>query len=180
MSSIIWLEKLGQDDVAIAGGKGAQLGELKKAGFSVPDGFVVSTVVYKNLVGGSGIQEKIHELLSNLDLENTEKLQEVSDKIQALFASVSLQQDVAEEILEAYKSFGGLVAVRSSATAEDRKEASFAGQQATFLDIEGEKVVIDAVKNCMASLFTARAIYYRAQQKINYESVFIAVVVQTM
>ena len=180
MSSIIWLEKLGQDDVAIAGGKGAQLGELKKAGFSVPDGFVVSTVVYKNLVGGSGIQEKIHELLSNLDLENTEKLQEVSDKIQALFASVSLQQDVAEEILKAYKSLGGLVAVRSSATAEDRKEASFAGQQATFLHIKGEEALIDAVKKCMASLFTARAIFYRDQQRVGHEDVSIAVVIQKM
>ncbi len=177
MSSIIWLKKIGKNDIAVAGGKGAQLGELKKAGFNVPDGFVVATSVYNTFV--EGLTSSIGEILTGLETDNTESLEKASAKIQKLIVSTALPKDIEKEIIAAYRRIGKLVAVRSSATAEDQKDASFAGQMATFLNVrEGE--FLEAVKKCFASMFTARAIYYMKQKKIEYKQVSMAVVVQNM
>ncbi len=179
MGIIVWLKDLGKENVSVAGGKGAQLGELRKAGFPVPDGFVVSTALYNDLAEKIVLPEKISGFLSKLDVENTDKLEDASSRIQSLIASAELPEKAEKEIIAAYKKIGGLVAVRSSATAEDLKDASFAGQQATFLNVAEDKLP-ESVKKCIASLFTARAIYYRAKKHFNYVNVSIAVVVQKM
>jgi len=177
MKIVLRLEEIDKNDISVAGGKGAQLGELKKAGFNVPEGFVVSVDVYKTLV--KKIRKGIKGILTNLDVENTEALEKASRKVQSLITSLKLSQEVGIEVLEAYRSLGGPVAVRSSATSEDLKEASFAGQMTTFLNVTEDKI-IESVKRCMASLFTARAIYYRTQHRIAHEKVSIAAVVQNM
>ncbi len=177
MSSIIWLEKIGKNDVAVAGGKGAQLGELKKSGFNVPDGFVIITHVYQEFE--KKLKEAIKSVLSGLDIENTKSLEATSAKIQKLIVSTALPSDIEKEIIEAHRKLGKLVAVRSSATAEDQKESSFAGQMATFLNVREGKL-LESVKKCFASMFTARAIYYMEQKKIDYRQVSMAVIVQNM
>src|SRR3989338_2104057 len=177
MKSIAWLEDLGSKDVSVAGGKGAQLGELKKAGFNVPDGFAVTVNVYKYLI--SLASKEIRNILSKLDVENTNALEEASAKIQSLIVSAELPEKTGKEILEAYRNLGGLVAVRSSATSEDMEDASFAGQLSTFLNVSEDKL-LESVKMCMASLFTARAICYRSQKKIDHMKASAAVVVQRM
>lgn len=177
MSSIIWLEKVGKNDVAVAGGKGAQLGELKRSGFNVPDGFVITTRVYQEFE--RKLKEAIKSVLSGLDIENSKSLEDASTRIQKLILSAALPKDIEKEIITAYRKLGRLVAVRSSATAEDQKESSFAGQMATFLNVtEGE--LLESVKKCFASMFTARAIYYMEQRKIDYRHVSMAVIVQNM
>ncbi len=178
MDSIIWLEDIGKKDAAIAGGKGAKLGELLKAGFPVPEGFVVASSVYKAIVNGY-LDEKIKESLSSLDVENTKELEETSNKIQSLIISAKLPDGAEADILESYRKLGGTVSVRSSATVEDAKGASFAGQLSTFLNVK-EGRLIDSVKKCMASLYTARAIYYRHSRHLGHENVSVAVVVQKM
>lgn len=177
MSSIIWLEKIGKNDVAAAGGKGAQLGELKRAGFNVPDGFVITTSVYNAFVKKLG--SSISEILTGLETDNTESLENASRKNQGIIISADIPDNIEKEILEAYRKLGKLVAVRSSATAEDQKDASFAGQMATFLNVTEGKL-LESAKKCFASMFTARAICYMEQKKIDYKQVSMAVVVQNM
>lgn len=170
------LKDIGKDDVSIAGGKGAQLGELIKAGFPVPEGFIITTNIYKDIIQKS--QKHIQDILSNLNIENTKGLEEGSDKIQSLILSTDLPSDVKRDIIETYDKLG-LVAVRSSATAEDQKNASFAGQMTTFLNVTKNNL-IESVKKCIASLFAARAICYREQKKIDHMKVSMAVIVQKM
>ncbi|MBI3034681.1 hypothetical protein HYY72_05985 [Candidatus Woesearchaeota archaeon] len=177
MNNVIWLKDIGKSDVLIVGGKGAQLGEMKKAGFSVPEGFVVTTAVYKEISGK--LQIPIHDILSTLNVENSVELEEASNNIQNLIISADLPGIVQKEIIDCGRKLGFLVAVRSSATAEDQKEASFAGQMDTFLNVN-EESLIDSVKNCFASLFAARAIYYRAQRQVDHMKVHMAVVIQKM
>ncbi len=177
MKVVVSLADIGKNDVFLAGGKGAQLGELKKAGFNVPEGFVITTNVYNALL--RKLQAPIDDILTKLDVENTKLLEDASSEIQALIIFASLPEDVMEAITSSYKKLGGLIAVRSSATAEDQKEASFAGQMATFLNV-AESNLITSIKRCLASLFTARAIYYRTQKKIGHTSVLMAVIVQKM
>ncbi len=182
---IMWFEEITKDDVAVAGGKGANLGEMTRAGFPVPPGFVITADVYFKFLEATGIKEKIAEILWGLNVEDTEALLRASQQIQELIKAQEVPPEIANEILAAYDALAAklgeapLVAVRSSATAEDLKEASFAGQQATFLNVTREGL-IEAVKGCWASLFTARAIYYREQQGFDHMSVGIAVVVQKM
>ncbi len=176
MNNLVWLKEIGKSDVLVAGGKGAQLGELKKAGFSVPEGFVVTTSVYKSIV--EKLQAPIKNLLSNIDVENTVELEEASNKIRNLVISSDLPAVVQEELMEFSKKLG-LMAVRSSATAEDQLEASFAGQMDTFLNID-QQSLIESIKKCFASLFSARAIYYREQKRVDHLKVHMAVVVQKM
>ncbi len=177
MSSIIWLEQLSKNDVATAGGKGAQLGELKKAGFNVPDGFVITTSVYNAFV--KKLDSSISELLTGLKTDDAKSLENASTKIQKLVVSTALPKDIEKEIIEAYRKLDKLVAIRSSATAEDQKESSFAGQMATFLNVKEDKL-LESLKKCFASMFTARAIYYMEQKKIDYKQVSMAVIVQNM
>jgi pyruvate,water dikinase len=179
--AIIWFKDICKEDVPIVGGKGANLGEMTRANIPVPPGFVVSVDAYFDFMKKSDIIDEIKTLLESLDIEDTKQLQRVSAVIKQMFMDSEIMPELADKIKEAYKQLGeGLVAVRSSATAEDLPEASFAGQQSTYLNIEGPDEVVDAVLRCWASLFEPRAIYYRVQQGFDHFKVGIAVPVQRM
>lgn len=182
MKQIVWFSEVGKKDVALVGGKGANLGELTKAGLPVPPGFIVTADAYYNYLKKSGLIKKIDGLLKGIDPEDSKHLQAVSRQIKHLMMETPLQKDLQEEITRAYNKMGDdvLVAVRSSATAEDLPDASFAGQQATFLNVAGEHEVLRAVLRAYASLFEARAIYYRIINKYDHKKVALAVPVQKM
>jgi rifampicin phosphotransferase len=167
------LGEVRRGDVAIAGGKGANLGELIGAGFPVPDGFVVTTAAYDRCVNHNDLGETIARALG------TEWSHGAA--IRGAFEGASIPPEVERSILAAYDQIGQCpVAVRSSATAEDLPEAAFAGQQDTFLNIIGEQPVLNAVRCCWASLWTDRAIAYRERRKIDQLTVKLAVVVQRL
>jgi len=179
--AVVWFNEVTKQDIAIVGGKGANLGEMTNAGIPVPPGFIVTAAAYFDFIEKSGIQGKIKALLSPVDVQDSRQLQDTAAEVQKLVSGAPMPPETAREIEKAYIKMGkGLVAVRSSATAEDLPEASFAGQQATFLNIEGEKAVVRAVQECWASLFGARAIYYRQEQGFDHFIVGIAVPVQRM
>ncbi|MBI4151846.1 phosphoenolpyruvate synthase [Candidatus Woesearchaeota archaeon] len=194
MSYVAWFKDLDKDSLPIAGGKGTNLGIMYKMGFPVPNGFCVTAQTYKEYLERTGITNQIRDLLHGLDRENTEQLQATAAKIQELIVSTPIPDDIAEEIKVNYELLGAdrrkasdliksndaFVAVRSSATAEDLPMASFAGQQATFLNVKGEDNVVAAVLACWASLFTARALYYREKNQFDHMKVFISAVVQRM
>lgn len=179
--AILWFSEVTKDDIPLAGGKGANLGEMSQAQIPVPPGFIVTATAFFNFMKGSGLAGKIKDLLEHLDTEDSSKLQQTASRIKELILNTPMPKETAEEIKQAYHKLGqGLVAVRSSATAEDLPEASFAGQQSTFLNVEGEDNVVSAVQKCWASLFEPRAIYYREQQGFDHLKVGIAVPVQKM
>ncbi len=165
------------------GGKGASLARMAAADLSVPPGFHITTVAYRRFVTENGLQEQILAAVSAVTADHPATLEEASRQIGRLFAQSVTPDDIAEAIRQAYAELGGSdlpVAVRSSATAEDLPEMSFAGQQETYLNIHGEAMVLDAVKRCWASLWTARAIGYRARHGIAPQDVSLAVVVQEL
>jgi pyruvate,water dikinase len=172
---------IGRTDLETAGGKGANLGELTTAGFPVPPGFVLITDAYRTFVRDNIIEAAIIDAARRKS-EDPAVLQAAADKIAALFADAPVQAGIASATLDAYHRLGDRVrvAVRSSATAEDLAEASFAGQQDTYLNIRGDEALLDAVRRCWASLWTARAIAYRARQGIDPADVSLAIVVQQM
>jgi phosphohistidine swiveling domain-containing protein len=173
--------ELGRDDVDAAGGKGANLGELTRAGLPVPPGFVLTTAAYRAFVESSGIGEQVLALASVARDAEPAAYEEPSRRIRALFASAAVPEEVSRELLAARAELDdGPVAVRSSATAEDLEGASFAGQQDTFLNVRGTDALLDAVRDCWASLWTARAMAYRGRQGIDAAAVALAVVVQEM
>jgi len=182
---IHWFTELDKTSIPVAGGKGANLGEMARAKFPVPPGFVVSSQAFRKFLKATGLFDEISQILAKLDVNDNKALQKASEQIQKKIVAEEMPEDVTEAVLEAYdelrkKSKGTpLVAVRSSATAEDLPDASFAGQQASYLNVDQSNLV-DAVKKCWASLFTARAIFYRATQKFDHMQVSIAVVVQKM
>jgi pyruvate,water dikinase len=154
---------------------------MTNAGIPVPPGFIVTAAAYFDFIDKAGLHDKIKTLLEPIDVRNSKQLQETAVKVQKLVTDAKMPAETARAIEEAYVKMGkGLVAVRSSATAEDLPEASFAGQQATFLNIQGEKNVVTAVQGCWASLFGARAIFYRQEQGFEHFKVGIAVPVQRM
>lgn len=164
------------------GGKGANLGEMTKAGFPVPQGFCVTTEAYRTFIQES---KEINELLNQLDEINSEDLEQIAKLGQSIrehLNSISMPEGIKAVILKAWEASGKdkAYAVRSSATAEDLPTASFAGQQDTYLNIYGSEQLLEAVQNCWASLFTDRAISYRAKNKFDHRSVFLSVVVQEM
>ena len=165
------------------GGKGAALSEMVRAGLPVPDGFHVTTAAYRAFVEENGLQPAILAALGAADPNKPASLETASRTIAELFLGGRIPPQVASAIAHAYASLSGadpVVAVRSSATAEDLPEASFAGQQETYLNIEGIDQVLDAVRRCWASLWTARAISYRARCDIGVEGLSLAVVVQRL
>ncbi|HLT62394.1 MAG TPA: PEP/pyruvate-binding domain-containing protein, partial [Microlunatus sp.] len=174
--------EIGRSDVASAGGKGANLGELTRAGLPVPPGFVVSTDGYREFVETGGIRTAVLGAVERTDPDDPDRLQATADEIAELFRSTPIPEHCAAEILTGYHRLGdrARVAVRSSATAEDLAEASFAGQQDTWLNVRGDDELLDAVRRCWASLWTARAIGYRARQGVDSATVRLAVVVQQM
>lgn len=168
------------------GGKGASLARMAAANLPVPPGFHITTAAYRRFVAENGLQERILTAVGEASSTATASpatLKEASRQIGELFAQSTIPDDIAEAIRRAYAELGGddlPVAVRSSATAEDLPEMSFAGQQETYLNIHGEAMVLSAVKRCWASLWTARAIGYRARHNIAQEDVSLAVVVQEL
>ena len=178
---IAWFEEVGKTDIPLAGGKGANLGELTKAKVPVPPGFIVTADAYFYFLEEAKITEKIRHYLENLDRKDSKRLEEVASQIKELISEAPMPAEIAEEIKQAYQKMGrGLVAVRSSATAEDLPEASFAGQQRTFLNVHGDLKVVVAVQGCWASLFEPRAIFYRTQHGFDHLKIGIAVPVQKM
>ncbi len=184
---VAWLEEVTKDDVPLVGGKAANLGELLRAGIRVPPGYVVTAEAYKKFMEETGLFQKVLEIIKGIDVNNTEQLEEASKKIKQLILDTPMPRDLEELIRSYYRELAKrvgvenpLVAVRSSATAEDLPEASFAGQQDTYLNVRGEDEVVRKVKACWASLFNARAIFYREQMKIPHDKTYMAVVVQKM
>jgi pyruvate,water dikinase len=170
-------------DLETVGGKGASLARLTNAGLPVPDGFHITTAAYRQFVSANHLQTGILAALGEVDASRPASLESASRAIRRLFAGATLPAELASAIVDAYGSLPGAnppVAVRSSATAEDLPEASFAGQQETYLNIRGADRLLAAVKNCWASLWTGRAISYRLRQGIPPESVALAVVVQLL
>jgi len=179
--AILWFGEVTQNDVSIVGGKGANLGEMTNADIPVPPGFIVTADAYFDFLRKSKLIGKIRHLLKPLDPGDSKQLQQTAAQVKQLILDASMPPELAKEIEQAYIKMGrGLVAVRSSATAEDLPEASFAGQQRTFLNVTGEKEVVAAVQECWASLFEPRAIFYRHQQGFDHFKVGIAVPVQRM
>jgi rifampicin phosphotransferase len=176
--------EIGKDDVALAGGKGANLGELSRAGLPVPPGFVLTTAAYDAFVESNGIGGETVRLASAPRADDPAAFGQVSERIHALFSGGEIPEGMAGEIRAAYERLAPdgetAVAVRSSATAEDLAGASFAGQQETMLNVRGEEALMEAIKACWASLWTARAMAYRRRQGIAPETVSLAVVVQEM
>lgn len=182
--NIVLFSDVGKDDVALAGGKGANLGEMLKAGLPVPNGFIVTAKAYFTFLNRTSLKQKIKQQLKNLNIDDTKKLQAASERIKTAILAANIPGKINTQIKEAYIKLSlnrdVLVAVRSSATAEDLPEASFAGQQATFLNVKGENNVVRAVQKCWASLFEARAIFYRENRGFDHFKVGIAVPVQIM
>ncbi len=181
VKAVVWFNEVTKEDVGLVGGKGANLGEMTNAKIPVPPGFIVTSSAYFDFLQQTNLIDEIRQPLESVDINDSKKLQEVSAKIKEMISMARMPQEIAEEIKKAYVKMGkGFVAVRSSATAEDLPEASFAGQQRTFLNIQGEDEVVRAVQECWASLFEARAIFYRVQQNFDHFKVGIAVPVQRM
>ena len=180
-ASIVWFHQVGREAVPLVGGKGANLGELTQAQIPVPPGFVVTTAAYRAFLVETGLEGRIAAMIEGLDVEDDEALQRVSCEIRAAIEQAAVPAQLRVEIERAYRELGGgAVAVRSSATAEDLAEASFAGQQSTYLNIEGAADVVDAVQRCWASLFEARAVFYREHAGWGHVEVDLAVPVQRM
>ena len=180
MDEIRWLDSLRATDVAVAGGKGANLGELTMAGFAVPDGFVVTTAAYDDFVASNNLDDTIAEVVAGVIGSGSAEPAETG--VAGLFASAPVPAAIADGIREAYARLGAdvPVAVRSSATAEDLAEASFAGQQDTYLNVVGAEALVAAVRDCWASLWTDRAIWYRAGRAVDPNGLSLAVVVQRL
>jgi pyruvate,water dikinase len=179
--AVVWFNEVTKKDIPLVGGKGANLGEMTNAGIPVPPGFIVTATAYFDFIEKAGLSGRIKSLLDPVDVHDSKQLQETAVKVQKLITDARMPAETAKAIEEAYVKMGrGLVAVRSSATAEDLPEASFAGQQSTFLNVQGDKEVVVAVQGCWASLFEARAIFYRQEQGFEHFKVGIAVPVQRM
>jgi rifampicin phosphotransferase len=175
------LKEFDRKSLALAGGKGANLGELIKAGFDVPSGFVITTAAYDLLLHTNDLQTVIQGSLTSLQADDLESVTEISQHIHQAIQHASIPDLITDALIEAYQDLGGdAVAVRSSATAEDLPEAAFAGQQETFLNVIGEQALLEAVRACWASLWSERAIVYRAHKNLDQASVKLAVVVQKM
>lgn len=187
MEYVEFFEELKKEDVDIAGGKGANLGELTQAGIPVPPGFVITSATYQRFMDETGITQEIMDILDALDVNNNKELQESAREIKKIITETPIPDEISSLIIEAYNALchrigkeNAFVAVRSSATAEDLPEASFAGQQDTYLNVKGPEDLIKYVRKCWASLFGARAIFYREENNFDHSKVYIAVVVQEM
>ena len=198
---IKWFSELNKDSGNIAGGKGANLSEIYNLGIPVPAGFVVTAHAYNYFIENSGLNKKIKELLAKINYEDTKQLDEITKQIRESILEAGFPNNMQEEIFEAYENLdtsefdvqkgtaldilnkasgSTFVAVRSSATTEDLAEASFAGQQDSFVNVQGKFELLKYIKKCIASLFTSRATYYRHKKGFKHEEASLAVVVQKM
>lgn len=183
-----WFEDISIQDVPIVGGKNASLGEmyrhLTKKGVNVPNGFAMTADAYWQFLRTTGLDKQIKKILSGLDVHDIAALEKTGKKIRALILAADIPKEIEQAIVHAYKRLGSTkniaVAVRSSATAEDLPDASFAGQQETYLNVVGEKALLLATKKCIASLFTDRAISYRETKGFQHHHVALSVTVQIM
>ena len=181
--NILWLEEIRKEDIISVGGKGASLGEMASLGLPVPRAFVVTAQAFRRFLVEADLEEKIFSSFERLDVEDNEALEKAADHAKQLVMNAKIPAILKEEIKKAYKKMSAddlIVAVRSSATAEDLPDASFAGQQETYLNIRGVANLLESVQMCWASLYGARAIYYRAKQGFDDHTVNIAVVVQQL
>jgi len=166
---VVYFKDLDKSDVNLVGGKGANLGEMTKIGMPVPPGFAITANSYDLFLKENNLESKIYSLLSSLDVSDPAQLQEASATIQKMILGSDIPQEVVREVVRGYTKLSGilkkaLVAVRSSATAEDMPSTSFAGQQATILNVQGENNLLQALKECWASLFTCQ-IYFLSGSK---------------
>lgn len=180
-ADVRWFEELTKDDVEVAGGKGANLGELLRAGLPVPPGFVVTAPAYLAAIGEDGVRDQVREALAVLDPDDPAALTGTAESLQELVRKAAMPEGLRRQVLDAYHRLGpdAVVAVRSSATAEDTSGTSFAGMNQTFTNVSGDDAVLDAVVDCWASLFGERVCAYRASQGVTEEPA-IAVAVQEM
>ena len=192
---IFWFKEIGIKDIPLVGGKNASLGEmyqnLIKKGINIPNGFAISAKAYFYILENAGIKDEIKKILSDLDTSDMQNLAGKGHQIREAILKAKFPEDLEKEIIEAYKKLSNEfpqttasyltdVAVRSSATAEDLPNASFAGQQESYLNIKGEYALIEACKKCFASLFTNRAISYRQDKNFDHFSIGLSIVVQKM
>ena len=188
---ILWFKEISIRDVPLVGGKNASLGEMfqkvASKGINVPDGFAITAAAYQYFIKKAGLLEKIKECLKGLDTHNMEDLKRRGAEVRSLIRSATLPSELSEQIVTSYRKLSqkyGMeeldVAVRSSATAEDLPDASFAGQQETYLNIRGEERLLEACKACFASLFTNRAISYREDKGFGHFDVYLSIAVQKM
>ncbi|MEM3074633.1 MAG: phosphoenolpyruvate synthase [Candidatus Pacearchaeota archaeon] len=202
-SYIKWLSELDKNSGGVAGGKGANLAEMFNANLPVPPAFIITTEAYNYLIEKTSIKKEIEKILNNINVDDTIELDEKSTNIREIIVNSQMPKDLEEEIIEAYEHLSTdkkslefasknalsilkhsleptFVAVRSSATTEDLEDSSFAGQQETYLNVKGNKELLENVKKVFASLFTSRAIYYRKKRGFSGEKFALAVVVQKM
>ncbi len=182
---LVWFENVHKDDIDLVGGKGANLGEMVSFGIPVPPGFIVTAPAYFYFIEHNNLSDKIKHAVEAADLTDPRQLNEATQKIRDLITHGEVPKDLSKKIIQAYEKLGGkfqhpLVAIRSSATAEDLPDASFAGQQETFLNVRGEANLINKVREAWASLFTPRATFYREEKNFDHFKVGIAVPVQKM
>ncbi|HIH31584.1 TPA: phosphoenolpyruvate synthase [Candidatus Woesearchaeota archaeon] len=190
---ILWFDQLGIEDVPFVGGKNASLGEmyvnLTSKGIKVPNGFALTAYAYRYFLEKAGIKERIKEILSDLNTHDMQNLSERGQKVRDTILRAEFPPELKSVVLAAYRDLCGAysrerldtdVAVRSSATAEDLPDASFAGQQETYLNVKGDFQILEAVKKCIASLFTNRAISYRVDKGFDHFSIALSVGVQKM
>jgi pyruvate,water dikinase len=186
MKNVMWFKELSKKNLAEAGGKGANLGEMLQNGFPIPNGFVVTAGSYYKHLEANNLREPIARILGKLDVNDNDALMKASEEIKEMLIRGTMPVDVQNDIIASYKQLNEMVgrqvyvAVRSSATAEDLPTASFAGQQSTYLNVFGAEDVVTSVKECWASLFEPRAIFYRVENKFEHMKVGLAAVVQMM
>jgi len=183
-AQILRFNQVRKTDIPYVGGKGANLGEMVHAKIPVPDGFIVTSKAYYDFIKLTSLKQKILTELSGLDVNDSKKLQKASKNVRTAILKAKIPDELGERIKKAYHELSGkhdkLVAVRSSATAEDLPDASFAGQQDTYLNIKGWEDVVKHTQKCWASLFTSRAIFYRTEKGFSHFKIGIAVPVQLM
>ncbi|GAA0364327.1 phosphoenolpyruvate synthase [Alkalibacterium iburiense] len=182
MDYVLDFNDIDRSSLSTVGGKGANLGELSKAGFLVPPGFCVTTAGYKRLTQGKDKLNDMIQQLHQLSPDQFEEIQRWGQSIRDYILNLEIPEPLYSEIMQAWENIGRehTYAIRSSATAEDLPQASFAGQQDSFLNVKGEEQLFESIQKCWASLFTDRAIVYRAQNGIDHRSVFLSTVVQRM
>lgn len=183
---ILNLYEVNKESIQLVGGKGANLGELISNSYPVPDGFCISVEAYKSFIEYHNLQERIDQIINEIDWESPIDIEQKSSHIRSLISERELPSEIRNKVLVAYLALENksnneaYVAVRSSATAEDLPDASFAGQQETFLYVKGEKELMQYIKSCWASLWSARAVAYRDKNAYDHQKVLISVVVQEM
>lgn len=182
MSLVAWFDEIADEDLALAaGGKGASLCRMFRAGLHVPEGFIVRSEMFTEFMEKSGLRDKVLAMINEIDFDSTTDLIEKAEKIRETICATDMPEDMASLLKEFYSKFdNGPVAVRSNGTAEDLDDASFAGQQETFLFVIGDDDLLKFVKECWASLYNDRAIFYRREKGFDEKEVSIAVVVQKM